>query len=499
MKRKIMNYFMIWALTSSVWQVCASSDDFYAAAYKLKKNLFENYDATIRPVKNKSETVVVYLDISVNQVIEMNAAEQILFLSFWLRQKWRDEMLSWNATEHSNITQIDVALEEIWKPDITIYNDVREEERDVSAYPASVSSDGTVSWKAPIILKSSCIIDIYNFPNDRQSCPIKFGSWHYNGFQLDIQNQTEYGDTKTFVKNGEWRVGVVPAVRTVQYYSCCPEPYPDVTYYIVMCRKPLYYIYNLILPCIVILIMTAISFYLPVESGEKVSFGVTAVLAMMVFLQLVSDLTPTQSDVVPILSLYLTCVLALLCASTLTSIIVSSIHFKGEKGLKLPRWAQKFAIFTLAPILCMKNDVNEQLGYTDPEEDPYEWLTKKLAQPNGVDTRKIKYGAKQSGKQGFSNPAFQVENTENNNSDPYHNTTLVLHEIHRTLRGDDFRGKEAREEARTKTEWQLAASVVDRFVMYIYILLTIALTAWCFAISPPCDPNVFDGPRDLST
>lgn len=38
-----------------------------------------------------------------------------------------------------------------------------------------------------------------------QRCEMKFGSWTYDGFQLDLQLQDETGgDISSFVTNGEW-------------------------------------------------------------------------------------------------------------------------------------------------------------------------------------------------------------------------------------------------------------------------------------------------------
>ena len=51
---------------------------------------------------------------------------------------------------------------------------------------AVVSSDGTVLWIPMSILKSTCSIDITHFPFDEQTCFLKFGSWTYDGFKLDL-------------------------------------------------------------------------------------------------------------------------------------------------------------------------------------------------------------------------------------------------------------------------------------------------------------------------
>jgi len=51
---------------------------------------------------------------------------------------------------------------------------------------AVVESDGTVLWIPPALFRSSCSIDITQFPFDIQTCQLKFGSWTYDGFKLDI-------------------------------------------------------------------------------------------------------------------------------------------------------------------------------------------------------------------------------------------------------------------------------------------------------------------------
>ena len=49
-----------------------------------------------------------------------------------------------------------------------------------------VSSNGEVLWIPTSLYKSACSIDITNFPFDSQICHLKFGSWSYDGFKVDI-------------------------------------------------------------------------------------------------------------------------------------------------------------------------------------------------------------------------------------------------------------------------------------------------------------------------
>lgn len=70
--------------------------------------------------------------------------------------------------------------------------------------------------------------------------------------QLELERQSEQGDVSNYQANGEFDLVDFSARRNVEYYSCCPEPYPDITYEIRLRRRPMFYVFNLILPCILI-------------------------------------------------------------------------------------------------------------------------------------------------------------------------------------------------------------------------------------------------------
>ena len=63
------------------------------------------------------------------------------------------------------------------------------------------------------------------------------------------------------------------------YYACCPEPFPDVTFIVNIRRRILYYLYNVIFPCIMMSALTLLVFCLPPDSGEKITMGITVLLA----------------------------------------------------------------------------------------------------------------------------------------------------------------------------------------------------------------------------
>ncbi|XP_010223904.1 PREDICTED: neuronal acetylcholine receptor subunit alpha-10-like, partial [Tinamus guttatus] len=83
-------------------------------------------------------------------------------------------------------------------------------------------SDGRIVWDAPAITKSSCKVDVSFFPFDGQQCRLTFGSWTYDGNQVDLRHRLEAGDLTDFVENVEWEVLGMPATRNVVTYGCMP-------------------------------------------------------------------------------------------------------------------------------------------------------------------------------------------------------------------------------------------------------------------------------------
>lgn len=118
-----------------------------------------------------------------------------------------------------------------------------------------INHTGVVKWKAPAILMSACEMNPKFFPFDVQNCTLKFGSWTYHGIQLNLTMNTSesiHGGRSQFVTNGEWDMVEIPVGRKVTKYNCCKEVYPTVTYNIVLARRSLFYMFNLVLPCVII-------------------------------------------------------------------------------------------------------------------------------------------------------------------------------------------------------------------------------------------------------
>lgn len=113
-------------------------------------------------------------------------------------------------------------------------------------------------------------------------------------------------DLTDFYQSHEWDIMSVPARRSVEVKNTLSEEfYPDITFNITLRRKTLFYTCNLIIPCVGLSFLTVLTFYLPSESGEKISLCISILLSLTVFVLLLNDLIPPTSLVVPLIGKYI--------------------------------------------------------------------------------------------------------------------------------------------------------------------------------------------------
>ncbi|XP_034948383.1 neuronal acetylcholine receptor subunit alpha-7-like isoform X2 [Chelonus insularis] len=286
---------------------------------------------------------------------------QLLITNLWLKLEWNDVNMRWNVSQYGGVKDLRIPPHRLWKPDVLMYNSA--DEGFDGTYPTNVvvKDNGTCLYVPPGIFKSTCKIDITWFPFDDQRCEMKFGSWTYDGFQLDLQLQDESGgDISSFITNGEWDLLGVPGKRNVIYYNCCPEPYIDITFVVIIRRRTLYYFFNLIVPCVLIASMAVLGFTLPPDSGEKLSLGVTILLSLTVFLNMVAETMPATSDAVPLLGTYFNCIMFMVASSVVSTILILNYHHRNSDTHDMSEWVRVLFLRWLPCVLRMSRPCDKK-------------------------------------------------------------------------------------------------------------------------------------------
>ncbi|ELT89221.1 hypothetical protein CAPTEDRAFT_91759, partial [Capitella teleta] len=219
----------------------------------------------------------------------------------YIIQAWSDVRLSWNQSEYSKINYVSINSNLIWTPDMILRNSyedfysILEDKR----FKATVQPDGAVNlWFAGKV-KVLCDLDLTFFPFDRQACYLQLNSWTYESKAVRLVTVRDQ-ITLINTNNPQWEI-----TKTTIHVG--NESFPDGTNYesvfgvVHVTRRPLFFLYSIVLPCTGLSLVSMVMFCLPPDGGEKVSLGVTILLSYVVFQLLLSEILPRSSEEVPLL------------------------------------------------------------------------------------------------------------------------------------------------------------------------------------------------------
>uniref|UniRef100_A0A3B1J1M5 Cholinergic receptor nicotinic alpha 2 subunit n=1 Tax=Astyanax mexicanus TaxID=7994 RepID=A0A3B1J1M5_ASTMX len=305
---------------------------------ELFKKLFIGYNKWSRPVPNTSDVVIVKFGLSIAQLIDVDEKNQMMTTNVWLKQEWNDYKLRWKPSDYDNVTSIRVPSELIWVPDIVLYNNADGEFAVTHMTKAHLFYTGKVRWVPPAIYKSSCSIDVTFFPFDQQNCKMKFGSWTYDKAKIDLERLETMVDLKDYWESGEWAIINAVGTYNTKKYDCCHEIYPDITYFFIIRRLPLFYTINLIIPCLLISCLTVLVFYLPSDCGEKITLCISVLLSLTVFLLLITEIIPSTSLVIPLIGEYLLFTMIFVTLSIIITVFVLNVHHRSPGTHEMPHW-----------------------------------------------------------------------------------------------------------------------------------------------------------------
>ncbi|KAL5006172.1 hypothetical protein ScPMuIL_017330 [Solemya velum] len=137
---------------------------------------------------------------------------------------------------------------------------------------------------------------------------------------------------------------------TTETVGSTTESFSQLDFILIMQRRSTFYVLNTILPVILSSYLSLAVFLLPADSGEKVSYALTVLLALAVLLTLIADMLPSTSLHVSVLGVYLAVILVVSTLSILMTVLVLRLYVKPENERK-PRCLVKL-VRIISIVLC---------------------------------------------------------------------------------------------------------------------------------------------------
>ncbi|XP_046573394.1 neuronal acetylcholine receptor subunit alpha-7-like [Haliotis rubra] len=304
---------------------------------RLHNDLIRNNNPNVRPVKNSSDTITISLELHLLSMSDFDEVTQTVTANGFFLVSWKDEFLTWNASEYGGVSEINPDYGKVWRPYITIRNQV------VNVKPLGldfgvikVTAQGTVTWAPGDTFKTFCQMDVTNFPLDEQECIYMTSDWKNGLKEVDLRPINNSIGLDLFNSNGQWDITNTSASRIVLENSgrCIPFVY----YKMSLKRKPSLAILTTLLPVLVLGLVNVVVFLIPVESGEKVSFAITVLLSFTVSLSFVTGLLPQNGDSLPMFTIFLVGLFIMSSLYVFLTIWIVQVFHRDEAIRPVPSW-----------------------------------------------------------------------------------------------------------------------------------------------------------------
>ena len=166
-----------------------------------------------------------------------------------------------------------------------------------------VFSDGSVEYFAYGQFQTACEINAFYLPFDRQTCSIILTS--LVGFS-EYNNLTSLFpkiNTNPLAPSNEWTLHDTEVTDLQNPYDGLE--WSSVVFTLYLERKSSYYVITLILPIIGLSLVGLMVFFLPPDSGEKISLSVACMMAFFITQLTIMEQLPSSWNSMPVIGKYI--------------------------------------------------------------------------------------------------------------------------------------------------------------------------------------------------
>ncbi|VDI77067.1 Hypothetical predicted protein [Mytilus galloprovincialis] len=288
------------------------------------KDVFQNYAKELVPTWNVPTPLKLSFSAAPSTIVSFTELEEKITLTTSVIVNWTDHRLGWNPTLYNNTYKLTIPPHDIWLPYLYLANSVNDVEplgQEADFYVLLVA-DGSVYWTPGGVLDAQCTPDVSKFPFDTQVCLFLFTMWGIHPGDVEFNVHSKVPNLTYFAANSDWTV-----IDIFQNASLRGVASSAFVMGISIKRKPIYYVVTVILPTLLFCLMNPLIFCLPVESGERISLGMTILLAYAIFLTIVSASIPAKSNPLCIILLALVCIMMVSGVIVILTIISAYYYY----------------------------------------------------------------------------------------------------------------------------------------------------------------------------
>ena len=319
----------------------------YFEAQNLQACLLSNYSRLLSPRLNQSESVSVYADFYLTSVIDFSPVSGIMAFAGVFLLHWNDEIIEtkWQQCGFTDLKVAKLGVHDVWIPNIYVRNTASISS--IYQYSSKLESEtsvvifhpnGSANMSSMVGLQTTCKTDVTYYPLDTHTCDVTLAT-------IDIiHNIRLYSNISTMMNpytysNSEWVISTQVQTETDGVIS-------EIRFSVILSRKPVFLMTNIVFPVMIITIVNGCSFLVPIESGERLSFGISLLLMYIVFLTTVVDILPSTDNSLSYFNIFVFTELIYSCFIVFGIILTLYLHYH-SLDKNVPSALQKFTKFVL--------------------------------------------------------------------------------------------------------------------------------------------------------
>ena len=257
---------------------------------KLRADIFTGYDLDVIPVNNQSAALRVNVTLLLHGVLEVDSVKGVITLVLGAICEWYDERLTWNPADYGGISKFIANIKYVWTPILALGTPIEAKQFAHSWDKVTVFYNGHTYISPGEVLQSSCTMSMKYWPFDKQICQVVFYSPDHTVNELELVSSLTGFINVKLVTNNEWTLEDAKFTTTTAFSTS------RLICVLKLKRQSMFYVLTILLPLSGLFLVNILVFYLPQESGERISFSITITLALAVFLTVVAEEMPKSSN-----------------------------------------------------------------------------------------------------------------------------------------------------------------------------------------------------------
>jgi len=262
-----------------------SSDGIKENSLVVLDRLLRGYDRRSTPYQGQGLPTVVLTELYIASLGSISTVNMDYTTDTYLIQKWTDPRLASEAWKEPLDLADPKLVQAIWKPEVFFPN-AKEGDFQFVTMPnllIRIHPDGEILYILRLKLKFSCMMELSNYPHDRQVCGMQTSSFSKTTRELLLEWTKEKGKDPVSValdlRMPQFKIEKVEAIEcdnkiNVGNYSCLVAQFH-------LKRSISFHLIQNYLPSILIVAVSWVSFWMDIESVPgRISLGVITLLAV---------------------------------------------------------------------------------------------------------------------------------------------------------------------------------------------------------------------------